>query len=113
VAGLRRNRWPLWIGISGRNASEYAVTRTSVYKDNPRPLFWSDNCSPDELGTYNGKIQIIETYVDALNHVTNYSQGRKGDYRSLIRSIAQAKKLGKRVGEEQAQEFFNGVVIFR
>ena len=24
MAGLHRNRWPLWIGISGRNASEYA-----------------------------------------------------------------------------------------
>ena len=60
-------------------------------------MFWCNNCSPDEVGTYNGKIQIIETYVDALNHVTNYCQGRKGDYRSLIRSIAQGKGLSKRV----------------
>jgi integrase len=27
VAGLHRNGWPLWIGISGRNASEYAVSK--------------------------------------------------------------------------------------
>src|SRR5690348_12086710 len=25
VAGLRRNQWPEWIGITGRFASEYAV----------------------------------------------------------------------------------------
>ena len=25
-AGMNRNRWPLWIGISGRNASEYATS---------------------------------------------------------------------------------------
>jgi hypothetical protein len=25
VAGLRRNQWPEWIGITGRFASEYAA----------------------------------------------------------------------------------------
>ena len=73
-------------------------------------MFWCNNCNPDQMGTLYGRIQIIETYLDALKHVRNYCQGRKGDYRNLIRSIAQAKGLGKRVGEERAREFFGGPV---
>jgi len=30
VAGLDRNRWPVWIGMGGRFASEYALWRAST-----------------------------------------------------------------------------------
>jgi len=76
-------------------------------------MFWCDNCNPDQSGTLYGRIQMIETYVDALNHVAYYSNRRKSDYRSLIREIAQAKGLGKRVNDEVVQEFFNGIILFR
>ena len=82
------------------------ATGASVYKDNPNPMWWCNECDPYEHGALPGRLQIIETYVDALNHVRNYCKGRKSDYRDLIRSIAMAKGLGKRVGQEQAQEFF-------
>jgi hypothetical protein len=55
---------------------------------------------------------MIRTHTDALNHVINYCQARKSDYRDFIHSIAQAKGLEKRVGEEQAQEFLNGSSVF-
>jgi hypothetical protein len=96
---------PFLTSCSGRDCTN-PVTRTSVYKDNLRLMFWCDLCSPDLIGTQSGRIQIIETYVDALNHVGTYCENRKSDYRDLIRSLASAKGLGKRVGEEQAKEFF-------
>ena len=74
-------------------------------------LWWCHNLNPHQMGILYGRIQIIETYVDALNHVTNYRQRRMSDYRDLIRSIAQAKCLGKRVGEEQHRRFSIGKLV--
>jgi len=55
---------------------------------------------------------MIRTHNDILNHVTNYCQARKSDYRDIIRSIAQPKGLEKRVVEEQAYVFLNGSLVF-
>jgi hypothetical protein len=72
-----------------------------------------DECNPDPIGVLEGRIQIVETYMDALTHVGNYCKSRKSDYRFLIRAFAQAKGLPKRVGEAQAQAFFSdGQIIF-
>ncbi len=50
--------------------------------------------------------RTVITYTEALGHIQNYCGGRKGDLNFLIRILAEAKGLPKRVGEKQAQEFF-------
>jgi hypothetical protein len=90
-----------------------SATRASIYKDNPNPMWWCNDCDPYQHGSLPGRLQIIETYVDALNHVGNYCKRRKSDYRFLILALAQAKGLPKRVEEAAVQKFFNGIMIFR
>lgn len=88
------------------------ATRASVYKDNINPWWWCENCRPDDLGILYGRIQMIETYLDALNFVKNYCKDRTPDYRSLIKVFAQAKRLPERMTEAAVQEWFNGIIIF-
>jgi len=76
------------------------------------PMYWCDECKPDPTGVLEGRIQIVETYMDALNHVDNYCGGKKGDYNFLIRAFAQAKGLPGRVGRAQAQTFFSDSLSF-
>jgi len=59
-------------------------------------MYWCNFFNPDLIGIQSGRIQIIDTYVDALNHARKYCENRKSDYRELIRSLAQAKGLGRR-----------------
>jgi hypothetical protein len=77
------------------------------------PLQHSTVFPPYQLNALPGRIQIIETYMDALTHVGNYRKGRKSDYGFLILAFAQVKGLPKRVGEAAVQLFFNGIMIFR
>ena len=85
---------------------ERLATRASLCDDNPIPWWWCNECEPDLLLTRKDRIDMIITYREALNHVANCCGGRKGDLNYLIRVLAQAKGLPKRVGEEQAQLFF-------
>jgi hypothetical protein len=96
----------------GLNCKKNA-TRASVYKDNPNPMWWCNECDPYLHGALLGNLQIIETYSDALNYVGNYCKGRKSDYKFLILALAQAKGLGRRVGETEVQKWFNRIFIFR
>ena len=66
----------------------------------------SNECEPDLIETHKGKIHFVVTYTQALDHVHTYCGGGKGDLNFLIRILAEAKGLPKRVGEKQAQEFF-------
>ena len=52
------------------------------------------------------KDQIGATGGEALTHVGNNSGRIKADLNFLVRLLAEAKGLPKRVGEKQAQEFF-------
>lgn len=82
------------------------VARLSVYGDSIVPMWWCTNCDPYDQGANDGKLQIFSHYVDALDHVQMYCDGKKGDYRSLIKSMAKAKGLPARVGEPQLEAFF-------
>ena len=56
---------------------------------------WCNEYNPDQPSILEGGIQIIETYMDVLNHAGNYCKGRESDYRFLIRAFAQARGHNK------------------
>lgn len=97
---------PILKSCDGRGCSSQA-TRCTVYQNNVfTPYWWCDSCDPYSNGALPGKLQVIRTYNDALKHVTQYCQGSRADCRQLIIELARAKGLPKRVGETQAQAFF-------
>ena len=96
---------PFQIKCNGNGCSAPA-TRLSVYGNNISPYWWCDKCDPYQMGAISGKLQIFRDYSSALSHVERFCGGRQGDYKDLIKSMAQAKGLPSRVGESQAVAFF-------
>lgn len=89
----------------GRNCTQTATCCT-VYNSNVlSPYWWCDNCSPYQSGASPGKLFVLRTYSEAISHADRYS-GVKSDYKSIIRSMAEAKGLPARVGAKQAAQFF-------
>lgn len=96
---------PYKVRCWGTNCRRTA-TRLSVH-GNSDPHWWCDTCDPYQDGAADGKLQIFRNYSQALFHVEFFCAGRKSDYRDLVKSMAQAKGLGTRVGETQAKAFFS------
>ena len=71
------------------------------------PHWWCDTCDPYETGALSGKLYLLDSYINALGHVEIFCSGRKSDYKKIIKLMSQAKGLPNRVGETQAQNFFN------
>jgi hypothetical protein len=82
------------------------ATRCSVYRDNLGPAWFCDECDPYSLGAAPGRLGIIRSYWDAVNHVDLYCAGRRGDLKALIRSLALAKGLSARSTDRDALAFF-------
>lgn len=96
---------PMIIRCQGNCCSSNA-TNITVYRDNLSPCHWCDICNPYQLGAIPGRIQVIRTYCQALDHVNNFCQGRQSDFKDIIKKLAQAKGLPSHVGKNQATSFF-------
>lgn len=94
--------------VCAHSKCESIATRCSVYGPNIQCVFWCDNCNPYSRGACEGKLQIIRTYQDAIDHVNVWCKG-KNDLSKLIQNIAKGKGLPSRVGMTQAIAFFNGI----
>jgi len=89
----------------GKDCSKSA-TYCTVYKSNVyTPYWWCEDCDPYEQGADEGKLQVVGTYQDAINHCSMYCTTRDA-IKDLIKTLAQAKGLPNRVGEAQAERFF-------
>ena len=82
------------------------ATRFSLAIPNSSPYWWCDVCSPRSMGC-DGLLTVGKTYQVALQYAERYL--RKGHTKSLIRVLAEAKGLPKRVGETQSVNFFDAV----
>jgi len=103
------NERPFITKCSGPNCDRIA-TRASLYKDNPVPKWWCDECDPfilADLNPFVNRVQTVVTYEEVLAHVAALCRGRKAGYKYVIRAFAQAKGLPRRLGEKQVQGFFS------
>ena len=82
------------------------ATRASAYFGSASLMFWCDECDPYAAGAIDGKLRQIETLEEGLDHINWTARGNRALKRSLVRSLAEAKGLPKRVGRLQAMEFF-------
>ena len=84
------------------------ATRLTMYEENliPLPFWWCDTCDPYQTGANRGKLRFLMGYLSALQYVRSFCGGKKSDYVTIIKRIAQSKGLPHRVGELQVQKFF-------
>ena len=84
-----------------------AATRATAYAGDCELMFWCDRCDPHGAGAIRGKLHGVRTYGDALRHIQYTADGHKGYMKRIVRSLAEAKGLPKRVGEATAQSFLS------
>ena len=70
------------------------------------PHWFCDECDPYRLGAAQGRLNVLRTYEDSLEHVKFWCD-EKYNYKSIIRSMAEAKGLIGSVTKSRAQVFFN------
>jgi hypothetical protein len=88
-------------GGCGRRA-RYGTTYTGA----PTLYFWCDQCRPYSRGATSGKLQEVRTVRDVLGHIDHTMGGSRTWKRDIVRQLAEAKGLPKRVGKAQALAFF-------
>lgn len=81
-------------------------TRLSAYRGSVQTVPWCESCNLYSLGASAGKLSVVRTYRDAVDHVM-ISSGRRADLQAVIKSLARAKGLPARVGHAQAEAFFS------
>jgi hypothetical protein len=83
------------------------ATRYSLYRNSVNAYWWCDACDPYSSGAIEGRLTIGRTYREALRHV-QYSCGDTAtEARTVIRMLAEAKGLPRRMNEAAALKFFS------
>jgi hypothetical protein len=83
------------------------ATRASAYQGSGRNLmFWCDDCNPYSSGASSGRLTVVRTFDDALRHIEFTCTALRGEKRDIINALAKGKGLPSRVGDAQAEAFF-------
>jgi hypothetical protein len=85
----------------------HKATRASAYRGGNLLYFWCDDCNPSSSGAEAGKLAIVRTIGQLLQHVDWSANGNREFKRRMVRQLAEAKGLPTRVGRKQALMFFN------
>jgi hypothetical protein len=81
------------------------ATRATACRDSSGLYFWCDECDPFSTGAR--QVAVIYTLSELLRHVDSNADGNRALKRRIVRRLAEAKGLPKRVGEEAALDFFS------
>lgn len=83
------------------------VSRLTAYANNDADLYpWCAICDPYSLGANSGKLTVVNSYKDVLNHVAIRCGATKGGYDRIVKAYARFKGLPSRVGATSAAAFF-------
>jgi hypothetical protein len=94
-------------GKCGRKA-----TWANAFFDGGLLFFWCDKCDPAPAGVRPDKLMTLTGFSDLLQRIDWCAGGNRRLKRLLVRQLAEAKGLAKRVGEAQALEFFSPAPTF-
>lgn len=83
------------------------ATRFSLYRNDVSPYWWCNDCDPYSSGAIEGRLSVGRSYRDALNHVKYTCGNTATQARAVIRTLAEAKGLPKRLSAKAAVGFFS------
>lgn len=83
------------------------VSRLTAYANNDADLYaWCAICDPYSLGANPGKLTVVSSYKNVLDHVAIRCGATKGGYDRIGKAFARSKGLPSRVGAASAAAFF-------
>jgi hypothetical protein len=86
------------------------AARASGYSGSAVLYFWCKSCDPHRSCASNAdpsKLRLVRTFHDAMWHINSTLNGNKTAKANIVRYLAQAKGLPKRVDEDAALAFFS------
>lgn len=79
----------------------HAATRATTYAGGPSLYFWCDDCDVHGMGATEGKLIVVRRFKDALR----YGATTRGEQKSVIKSLAEAKGGPARLTQAAAKAF--------
>jgi hypothetical protein len=80
--------------------------KATAYEQTSGLYFWCDRCNPYDSGARAGTLSTVNSFDSAMSHADFTCDGNRSVKRNLIRSLANAKGLPKRITENAALNFF-------
>jgi len=77
----------------------------SLYRDACEPWFWCQKCSPYSLGAEPGRLTIVTTYQEVIDHVRMFANTNES-LRFVADRVITAKGLLKPRTDKKLVEFF-------
>jgi hypothetical protein len=90
------------------NGCSRTAIRFTGYQGNPWCYYaWCETCDPyHRSGAVEWKLTVIRTYKEALNFIKQRCDGRRGEYRLAINTIAILKGFPERSSPAGIRKFF-------
>ncbi len=83
------------------------ATYFTAYANNANSLYsWCDTCNPYSSGANPGKLTSIRSFSDAMAHIAYSCGNLKKGKTAIVKAMAEAKGLPKRVGDAEVAAFF-------
>jgi hypothetical protein len=86
------------------------ATRATGYTGSRALFFWCESCNPRRSGASvaaSSKLHLVRTFNDAMQHIDKTLNGDQTAKAKIVRYLAEAKGLPKRVDEDAALAFFS------
>jgi len=77
------------------------ATRATTYAGGPSLYFWCDDCDVHGMGATEGKLIVVRRFKDVLR----YGANTRGEQKSVIKSLAEAKGCPARLTQAAAKAF--------
>jgi hypothetical protein len=88
-----------------QGCSEKAA-RATGYWGSPTLYFWCTTCNPYMLGASQGKLRVIKTYRECLEHIDLTAGGGKAWRQDVVRQLLEAKGLKTPLTKKKLAAFF-------
>lgn len=84
-----------------------AASYFSCYSNNASALYaWCKSCDPYSQAANQGKLTNVRTFAEAMRFIQFSCGDTKGERNNIVKRMAEAKGLPRRVGDAQVDAFF-------
>jgi hypothetical protein len=99
---------PYTAGCCGHNCQR-VPDRVTIYMGSLTVYPWCDTCNPQQQGADAYKLTEVKTYKELLDYVADRAPSPRGNFKKVVRRMAELKGLtAKKLTEKAVEEWFAG-----